>query len=168
MNIGNKLIALRAEKKMSQSELAELLDVSRQTVSKWECNISDPEIGRITQIALIFNVTTDYLLDNSVDSTVMQTNITNNKTEFKLKRTSKQILLFWLVTILVILFTFIYCYELNSFTYVTDGVMRTGIMAHILGRKEVGYTGITSVSISSILTIVSTLFTIKTFIKCNK
>lgn len=168
MNIGNKLIALRAERKISQSELAELLDVSRQTVSKWECNICDPEIGRIKQMALIFNVTTDYLLDNAVDITVMQTNVTNNKTKFKLKRTSKQMLLFWAVTILVLLFTFIYCYELNSFTYATDGVQHTGIMAHILGRKEVGYTGITLVSISSILTIISTLFTIRTFIKSNK
>ena len=61
MNVGNKIIALRTEHKMSQSELAFLIDVSRQTVSKWECNICDPEMGRIKQIASIFNVTTDYL-----------------------------------------------------------------------------------------------------------
>ena len=60
MNVGNKIIALRTEHKMSQSELAELLDVSRQTVSKWDCNISDPEIGRIKQMPTIFKVTTDY------------------------------------------------------------------------------------------------------------
>ncbi len=79
MNIGNKIIELGAKHKMSQSKLADLLDVSRQTVSKWECNICDPEIGRIKQMAKIFNVTTDYLLDNKIDDEVLFSNPNSNK-----------------------------------------------------------------------------------------
>ena len=85
MNVGNKIIALRTEHKMSQSELAFLLDVSRQTVSKWECNICDPEIGRIKQIASIFNVTTDYLLNNKIDNDVLNVKPKTNKIKNSIK-----------------------------------------------------------------------------------
>ena len=78
MNVGNKIIALRTEHKMSQSELAFLLDVSRQTVSKWECNICDPEIGRIKQIASIFNVTTDYLREDVAETPLTKEEVLSN------------------------------------------------------------------------------------------
>ena len=64
MDIGNKIVQLREENQMSQTELAELLDVSRQTVSKWERNVCEPEAKRIVQLAKIFHITTDYLLGN--------------------------------------------------------------------------------------------------------
>lgn len=47
---------------MSQEELAEKLDVSRQSVSKWEGAQSIPDINRILRMAEIFEVSTDYLL----------------------------------------------------------------------------------------------------------
>ncbi len=170
MNIGNKLIALRAERKMSQSELADLLDVSRQTVSKWECNICDPEIGRITQMALIFNVTTDYLLDNEVDNCVVKKNVTDNKNKFKLKKSSKQILICFIPTILFIIFTYVYCYIIAPVSYnPIDGAYQTGLMAYILNPQELGYTGILLIATGALLIIASIVFTIyKTNKKENK
>ncbi|HJH07958.1 MAG TPA: helix-turn-helix domain-containing protein [Fusobacterium ulcerans] len=47
---------------MSQEKLAQLLGVSRQSVSKWELGQSLPEIDKIIQLSNIFEVTTDYLL----------------------------------------------------------------------------------------------------------
>lgn len=62
MNIADKIIMLRKRRGLSQEELADMLDVTRQSVSKWESAQSVPDIQKILQLADIFGVTTDYLL----------------------------------------------------------------------------------------------------------
>ena len=62
MTFSDKLIALRKKAGWSQEELAERLNVSRQSVSKWESAQSMPDIDKILQLSRLFGVTTDYLL----------------------------------------------------------------------------------------------------------
>ena len=62
MEFHEKLQNLRKEKIMTQEELAEKLNVSRQAVSKWESNQTMPETDKIIQIANLFDVSLDYLL----------------------------------------------------------------------------------------------------------
>ena len=62
MLLGERLYELRTKNNMSQGALAERLDVSRQTVSKWENNLSIPETEKILQLSEIFSVSTDYIL----------------------------------------------------------------------------------------------------------
>lgn len=62
MNLAEKIQSLRKEKQLSQEELAEKLDISRQSVSKWESGIAMPEIDKLIMLSEIFEVTTDYLL----------------------------------------------------------------------------------------------------------
>ena len=62
MTFSDKLIALRRKAGWSQEELAERLNVSRQSVSKWEGAQSMPDIDKIVQLSSLFSVTTDYLL----------------------------------------------------------------------------------------------------------
>ena len=62
MEIGSVLKKLRQQKQMTQEELAELLKVSVQTVSRWENGINYPDLVILPEIAGIFHVTTDYLL----------------------------------------------------------------------------------------------------------
>ena len=62
MTFGEKLQKLRARAVLSQDQLAELLDVSRQAVSKWERSEAMPEAEKIVRISRQFGVSTDYLL----------------------------------------------------------------------------------------------------------
>lgn len=62
MKLFVKIQQLRKQNGMSQEKLAQLLGVSRQSVSKWESGQSLPEIDKIIQLSNIFEVTTDYLL----------------------------------------------------------------------------------------------------------
>ena len=62
MTFGEKLQKLRARAGLSQDALAELLDVSRQAVSKWERNEAMPEAEKVVRISRQFGVSTDYLL----------------------------------------------------------------------------------------------------------
>ena len=62
MIFADKLITLRKKAGWSQEELAEKLNVTRQSVSKWEGAQSVPDIDKILQLSRLFGVTTDYLL----------------------------------------------------------------------------------------------------------
>lgn len=62
MIFADKLINLRKKNGWSQEELAEKLEVSRQTVSKWEGALSMPDLGRMLKIAQLFGVTTVCLI----------------------------------------------------------------------------------------------------------
>ena len=67
MTFSDKLIALRRKAGWSQEELAERLNVSRQSVSKWEGAQSMPDFDKIVQLSSLFGVTTDYLLKDGQD-----------------------------------------------------------------------------------------------------
>ncbi len=70
MILADKIIAMRKKNGWSQEELAEKLNVSRQSVSKWESAASIPDINKILELSKIFGVTTDYLLKDDLDETV--------------------------------------------------------------------------------------------------
>ncbi len=67
MIFADKLIDLRKKNGWSQEELAEKLEVSRQTISKWEGALSMPDLGRMLKIAQLFGVTTDYLMKDDLE-----------------------------------------------------------------------------------------------------
>lgn len=62
MKFNEKLQQLRKSKNLSQEQLAELLSVSRQAISKWELGTTTPELEKVIKISQIFSVSTDYLL----------------------------------------------------------------------------------------------------------
>lgn len=80
MNIGERIYELRRKNSMSQEDLAEKMNVSRQSISKWESSQSVPEVERIVQLSNIFNVSTDWILkcENSKKQT-SQSNKNNLK-----------------------------------------------------------------------------------------
>lgn len=62
MTFGERLYRLRSEKNLSQEQLAELLDVSRQSISKWENDKAYPEMTRLLFLSDYFQVSLDYLM----------------------------------------------------------------------------------------------------------
>lgn len=66
--IGDKISILRTRAHMTQAAFAERMDVSRQTVSKWELGSALPEPEKIVAISELFQVSTDYLLKDRPQS----------------------------------------------------------------------------------------------------
>lgn len=64
--LGDKIYLLRKNRNISQYEFAEILNTSRQAVSKWERNESKPDIDKLISIAKVFNVSIDYLLSYEI------------------------------------------------------------------------------------------------------
>lgn len=67
MTIGERLLKLRKERNLSQEELANKLDVSRQSISKWETDQSMPDFDKIVSLCEYFGITTDELLTGNKD-----------------------------------------------------------------------------------------------------
>lgn len=66
MRIGEKIESLRRSKGMSQEQLAEQMEVSRQSVSKWEMDQALPQIDKVLQLCEMFGITTDELLKDKI------------------------------------------------------------------------------------------------------
>ena len=65
MNFSEKLMKLRKEQLLSQEELGEKLNVTRQTVSKWELGQTTPDMEKLVEMSKLFNVSLDELTSDS-------------------------------------------------------------------------------------------------------
>lgn len=68
MDFSDKLKQLRIKNEYSQEQLAELLSVSRQAITKWETGKGMPDIGNLKSIAELFDVTLDSLLNDAEET----------------------------------------------------------------------------------------------------
>lgn len=71
MEISKKLLELRKSKNLSQERLAEMLDVTRQTISKWETNQSVPDLDKIPLICDIYGISADELISGKAKTTTV-------------------------------------------------------------------------------------------------
>lgn len=89
MNFGEKLYELRKEKKLSQEEVADKLNVTRQTVSKWETNQSTPDFDKVLPLCELFGISADELLsgnkkeENNTEKKTKEVEIEEEKTPSK-------------------------------------------------------------------------------------
>lgn len=75
MALGETLSSLRKAKGLSQEQLAEELGLTRQTISKWECNQSTPDLEYLVQLSDFFAVSADYLIKGEqIDKTPSSNN----------------------------------------------------------------------------------------------
>ena len=82
MSFAENLKQLRKDKQLSQEELAEILDVSRQAVSKWEQGMGYPEVEKLLLLSSKLNISLDYLMatELSQQSTNHKGNVTGQIT----------------------------------------------------------------------------------------
>ena len=62
MNLGERICKLRNERNMSQGDLADALEVSRQSISKWETNGSVPDLDKLVKLSELFDISLDELI----------------------------------------------------------------------------------------------------------
>ena len=62
MEVGKKIAAYRKEAALTQEELAEAMEVSRQSVYKWEHNLANPELNKLEKLIQTLNISFDDLL----------------------------------------------------------------------------------------------------------
>ena len=86
MEFNNKLYSLRKQKGLSQEELANRLNVSRQTISKWEVGDSTPDLESLVAISSLFEISLDELV---MDKAPVESGETSVKSEMASKLKEK-------------------------------------------------------------------------------
>lgn len=99
MTTGEKIQKLRKTSGMSQEQLAQKIAVSRQAISRWELDESRPDTENIMQVGKIFNVSTDFLLNDNIECEI-DTPIVQ-QTSHKLKK-QHTITITFMITILIV------------------------------------------------------------------
>ena len=73
MKFNEKLIKLRKASGLSQEELGDKLNVSRQTISKWELGETTPEMDKLEELSNLFEISIDELVkDNAIPNTIIK------------------------------------------------------------------------------------------------
>ncbi len=90
MTLGQKLKEIRKRFGMSQEQLAEILNVSRQAITKWENDGGLPDISNLQEIAKTFGITVDYLLDDENQLPALSLRKELDKEKYKNKITMYQ------------------------------------------------------------------------------
>ncbi len=111
MELYEKLFLLRKEKNITQQELAEILNVSRQAVSRWEMNVSVPSMENLILLSKFYETNIDYLVNDNLENEVNIKKETDNNqklySEKKQEKKSRQKIIFigiFLIISVVILF----------------------------------------------------------------
>lgn len=105
MKFEEKLIKLRKENLLSQEELAEKLNVTRQTISKWELGQSKPDIEKLKEISSLFKVSIEQLTD---DNNTEINKKTKEKDNSKVAKIIITITVIAVVIIITLIGTFVY------------------------------------------------------------
>ena len=110
MDINERLYELRKNNNWSQEELAEKLNVSRQTVSKWESSKTIPELEKLVKLSEIYNISLDELIKGVTSETISKENSNKKLSKLKLfikKHLKKIIVLLAIIIALCIVIFFI-------------------------------------------------------------
>ena len=106
MTLGEKIYELRTQHNLSQGDLANELNVSRQSISKWENGNSTPDLEKIIKLAEIFSVSLDELIKNEEkEETIVNTpeQLTATKTNTREKKIGKGLLIAGVISVFAFL-----------------------------------------------------------------
>ena len=132
-SFGKTLAKLRKERKLTQQELADLLNVTNKTISKWETNTTAPDIDTLKRISQVLKVPVDVLLGNS------KLTVTDSHNKHKLTKKKLILLLALLFASLFFIYYLIANFILNTKSYsLVSGDDRFTIAGNITIEKD-GY-----------------------------
>ena len=114
--MGQLIAELRKEKKLTQEKFAEILNVDRTTISKWERGISAPDISLLQPICTVFDITVSELLnyEKGVEITSEKDN-TIDAIKYYNKKTQKKYVQIFVIVLLFIVGIFITGITVNNY-----------------------------------------------------
>ena len=107
MDLGKKILELRKKENLSQEQLAEKINVTRQTISKWELNETTPDIKQANELSRLFKISLDELTENDITTLVMQKVSNTEKLAGLVLKVSKWLGVCFLITLVIDIISFI-------------------------------------------------------------
>ena len=107
MDLGKKILELRKKENLSQEQLAEKMNVTRQTISKWELNETTPDIKQAKELSRLFKISLDELTENDTTTLVMQKVSNTEKLAGLVLKVLKWLGVCFLITLVIDIISFI-------------------------------------------------------------
>lgn len=168
MAFGENLACLRKGKGLSQERLAEELNLTRQTISKWELNQSTPDLEYLLKLSEFFEVSTDYLIKGEQEEfkdTFVEESINDEDKASALRLNDEDIYkwCFYVGTVLSAIsllgiIIFVICSAFNPWDVWIDDRHYTGISAFLMGTETLGF--FNTLCIIFLLSIAAVVFAI--------
>lgn len=132
MTIGKRIVMFRKNKGLSQEMLGELVGVSRQTISKWESDVSTPELSKLIRLSDIFGVTLDVLTKGEEEeqqlspSSMLEREVVEELLSTNRKRVKRaSYVIAGLIAVLIIICS-LEIFTVSSFSKYKSGIMNEG------------------------------------------
>lgn len=110
MALGQNILNLRKKSGLSQEELGEKVNVTRQTISNWELEETSPNPDQLKLLSKALNVSVDDLIDNDLQNVVLAKVKLTEKQQTKIKKILKGILIGFITILVIDIITFIICF----------------------------------------------------------
>ena len=110
MAIGQNILNLRKKNGLSQEELGEKVNVTRQTISNWELEETSPNPDQLKLLSKALNVSVDDLIDNDLQNVVLAKVKLTEKQQEKIKKILKGILIGFITILVIDIIAFIICF----------------------------------------------------------
>lgn len=136
MNLGQKIYELRTAKNLSQGDLADLLDVSRQSVSKWENSTAVPELDKLIRLCDVFDITLDELTGRTPQAPEQPVLISPHSTAFTTQKVAGYILLTF--ALLAALLLALFAAELFMFILIVQPLLLCSLIC-LRVKNHAGY-----------------------------
>ena len=101
MDLGNKILKLRKKAGLSQEQLGEKINVTRQTISNWELGETGPNPEQLKELSKVLNISVDELLDNDINNTIV-TKVSNTECITKKSFLLLKILVFIILVFIIL------------------------------------------------------------------
>lgn len=129
MALGNKILEYRKRNGLSQEQLADKINVTRQTISNWELGETQPNSKQLKMLSKEFSISIDELLDNDIK------NISLSKTNVQKHSKSKYLKIFLICIVIIIVGIFILYINKNNFKR-KDKIIDKTIICNLYGEDH--------------------------------
>lgn len=108
--LGQNILELRKKNGLSQEQLGEKVNVTRQTISNWELEETAPNPEQLKLLSKALNVSVDDLIDNDIQNVVLSKIKVTEKQTVTIKKILKGILIGFITILVIDIITFIICF----------------------------------------------------------
>ena len=114
MKLGENILKLRKENKLSQEQLAEKVDVTRQTISNWELGETSPNPEQLKLLSKVLNISIDELLNNDIKSVIVEKVSNTEKLAGIIIKILKVVGIFFIIYVALIIISIIMFKKIKS------------------------------------------------------
>ena len=110
MLLGEKILELRKKSGLSQEELGEKVNVTRQTISNWELGETQPNPDQLKKLSKTFNVSVDEIIDNDIENEILAKVKLTEKQTRSIKKILKGIFIGFITFLIIDIVAFAICF----------------------------------------------------------